>query len=106
MNMIFDWDENKEQTNSEKHGGVDFIDASLAVQDDFALEEYDQAHSTAEEKRFSCIGSTGRQVLYVVYTVRYEGTENAVYRIITARLAEPDERESYEREKFNSGYFG
>ena len=104
--IIFDWDENKERANIEKHSGVDFIDASLAAQDDFALEEYDQAHSTAEEKRFSCIGSTGRQVLYVIYTVRDEGTENEVYRIITARLAEPDERESYEQEKFNSGYFG
>ena len=104
--MVFDWDENKEQANIKKHDGVDFIDASLAVQDDFALEEYDQAHSTAEEKRFACIGSTGSQVLYVVYTVHNDGKENEVYRIITARLAESEERESYEREKFNSGYLG
>jgi uncharacterized DUF497 family protein len=78
----------------------------LAIQDEFAFEEFDAAHSSLEEKRFSCIGSTGKQQLYVVYTVRYEGTENEVYRIITARLAESEERESYEREKFNSGYFG
>ncbi len=103
--MIFDWDENKERTNIKNHDGIIFQEASSAIQDDFGLEEYDDAHSTADEKRYSCIGEVENKVLYVVYTVRDENTEDEIYRIISARLAEPEERESYEQEKFNSGYF-
>ncbi len=104
--MIFDWDENKEKSNIKNHNGVNFSEASRAIQDDFALEEYDDIHSTADEKRYSCIGGSENKVLYVIYTVRKEESENEIYRIISARLAEPEEKEIYEREKFNSGYFG
>ena len=31
--------------------------------------------------------------------------EDEIYRIISARIAEPEEKEIYEREKYNSGYF-
>ena len=104
--MIFDWDENKERENIKNHDRIDFEEASLAIEDDFALEEYDDAHSTADEKRFSCIGEGNQRVLYVIYTVRNEDTAEEIYRIISARLAEPKEKEIYEQEKFNSGYFG
>jgi len=104
--MIFDWDENKEKSNVKNHDGINFDEASQAIRDGFALEEYDDAHSTADEKRYVCIGETKRKILYVVYAVRGENIENEIYRIISARLAEPEEKEIYEREKFNSGYFG
>lgn len=103
--MIFDWDENKEKSNIKNHDGVDFQEASRAIQDFFALEEYDEAHSTAVEKRYACIGADANKIFYVIYTVRNENTENEIYRIISARLAEPPEEEIYEREKFNSGFF-
>ena len=104
--MIFDWDENKERENIKNHDGIDFEEAGWAIQDDFALEEYDDSHSTAEEKRYACIGEGRNRVLYVIYTIRNEESFGEVCRIISARLAEPDEKEIYEREKFNSGYFG
>lgn len=104
--MIFDWDENKEKLNIKNHDGIDFGEASRAVQDDFALEEYDNIHSTADEKRYKCIGESGNKILYIIYTVRNEAADDEIYRIISARLVEPDEKEVYEREKFNSGYFG
>lgn len=104
--MIFDWDENKEKLNIKNHDGVNFDEATRAVQDEFALEEYDDKHSTAVEKRYACIGEVGNKILYVVYTVRNEKIDDEICRIITARLAEHKEIESYEREKFNSGYFG
>ena len=104
--MIFDWDENKENLNIKNHDGIDFVEASQAILDDFALEEFDNAHSTADEKRYNCVGEGKNRILYVVYTVRNENTDNEIYRIISARLAEPEETESYEQEKFNSGYFG
>jgi uncharacterized DUF497 family protein len=104
--MIFDWDENKEKLNIKYHGGINFNEASLAIQDIFVLEEFDKIHSTAEEKRYFCIGQSINKILYVVYTVRNENTNNEIYRIISARPAEPDEEKIYEQEKFNSGYFG
>ncbi len=100
--MIFDWDENKEKLNIKNHDGIDFDEVSRAVQDYFALEEFDDVHSTADEKRYKCIGEGENRILYVVYTIG----DIEICRIISARLAEPQERESYEREKFNSGYFG
>ena len=103
--MIFDWDEKKERANIKNHDGIDFEEASRAIQDDFALEEYDDKHSTAVEKRYACIGTVESKILYVVYTMRNENTDDEICRIITARLAEPKEIESYEREKFKSGYF-
>lgn len=104
--MIFDWDENKERKNIKNHDGITFDEARLAIQDDFALEEYDDAHSTADEKRYACIGKPERKILYVIYAVRGANTENEIYRIVSARLAKPKERNIYERAKFNSGYFG
>ena len=104
--MIFDWDENKEKLNIKNHDGIDFDEASQAIQDYFALEEYDDVHSTADEKRYKRIGESGNKILYVVYTVRNEATDDEIYRIISARLADSEEKEIYEREKFNSGYFG
>lgn len=103
--MIFDWDENKEKLNVKSHDGIDFEEASFALQDEFALEEFDDAHSNAEEKRYACIGETENKVLYVIYAVRNENTENEIYRIISARLAEPEERKGYEQQKYNSGFF-
>ena len=102
MLIIFDWDENKERLNIKNHDGIDFDEASNAIQDYFALEEFDDAHSTADEKRYACIGEGRNRILYVIFTIR----DKEICRIISARLAEPDEREIYEREKFNSGYFG
>ena len=104
--MIFDWDENKERLNIKNHDGIDFDEASRAIQDEFVLEEYDDAHSTADEKRYKSIGESENKILYVVYAVRNETDGDEIYRIISARLAEPEEKEIYEREKFNSGYFG
>ena len=68
--MIFEWDENKKRLNVKNHDGIDFSDASLAIRDSFALEEYDDAHSTDDEKRYSCIGADANRILYVIYTVR------------------------------------
>ena len=100
--MIFDWDENKEKLNIKNHDGIDFDEASRAVQHYFALEEFDDKYSTGGEKRYKCIGEGESRILYVVYTIR----DKEICRIISARLAETQEKESYEREKFNSGYFG
>lgn len=47
-----------------------------------------------EEDRFIAIGWVNK-ILYVVYTVRIEKSEE-IYRMISARKAKPDEKKMYE----------
>ena len=68
--MIFDWDENKEKSNIKNHDGVNFNEASRAIHDDFALEEYDDAHSTADEKRYIVSAKAKTKFCISFYTVR------------------------------------
>jgi uncharacterized DUF497 family protein len=87
----FEWDENKNVLNKEKHGF--FFEEILAVFDDlFFLEAYDRDNSTAGETRWKGIASFDRRVYFFIsYTER--GTRT---RILSARLAEPNERERYD----------
>ncbi len=95
--MIFEWDINKERLNIKNHG-VTFNEAEQAFFDDFALDLYDDSHSDFEEQRFQILGMTAKDVLLVVYTIRYE----EIYRIISARKATKMEANSYweERKKY------
>ena len=88
MNLQFEWDEEKEKSNIEKHG-IDFETASHVFLDPNRMEYYDKAHSTLEEDRYITIGLVG-DVLTVVYTERVEAL-----RIISARVATKKEKEAY-----------
>ena len=79
--MKFEWDESKAETNIKKHG-VAFDEATLVFTDVFALEEYDDAHSTMREKRYNRIGAAGKEILFVTYTVKKEGVTDETYRLI------------------------
>jgi uncharacterized protein len=80
--MPFEWDDEKDKANRERHGlsfgevvelftsGVDFLDI------------YDENHSD-EEDRFVAIGPIHSGVVIVVYTER----QDDVVRIISARSA-------------------
>ena len=88
MNLQFEWDEEKEKSNTVKHG-IDFETASYVFLDPNRMEYYDKAHSTLEEDRYITIGLVG-DVLTVVYTERIEAL-----RIISARVATKKEKEAY-----------
>ena len=91
--MSFEWDELKAEANFKKHG-VRFPEAEPVFHDDFALTIQDQ-ESDPDESRFVSIGLGGKhRVLVVVYCFR-----GPKIRIISARLAEPHEREQYEEEQ-------
>ena len=77
--MIFEWDEEKNRINLEKHG-IDFETAMLVFNDLQRIEIYDVEHSTNED-RYNTIGMV-HDVLFVVYTERNENI-----RLISARLA-------------------
>lgn len=87
MALQFEWDDEKEQSNVEKHG-VDFDTAVKVFFDPNRIEYYDKSHST-DEDRFITIGFAGK-ILFVVYTERKENV-----RLIPARLATNSERRRY-----------
>jgi uncharacterized protein len=88
--MPFEWDDEKDKANRERHGlsfgevvelftsGVDFLDI------------YDENHSD-EEDRFVAIGPIHSGVVIVVYTER----QDDVVRIISARSATKKEIELF-----------
>ena len=85
--MTFEWDEEKNKINIEKHG-IDFDTAMLVFNDLQRIEIYDVEHSI-EEDRYNTIGMVN-DVLFVVYTERKDNI-----RLISARLATKLERSIY-----------
>ena len=94
----FEWDPEKDQNNQKKHGIS--LETATAIFDDPMLYEYaDSEHSGYNkygvwENRYIAIGWVSN-VLFVVYTVRMNGSDE-VYRMISARRATLVERRMYE----------
>ena len=78
MQMIFEWDEEKNRINIAKHG-VSFEEASMAFYDKDRLLADDHKHSTPNETRYFLYGNTGKGIVTVRFVVR----KNAI-RIIGA----------------------
>ena len=88
--MGFEWDEQKAQTNLEKHG-VSFQEAVTVFDDPLFVDFYDPDHSF-EEHRYIIIGTSAQgRLLMVSYTERGE-----LVRLISARELMPAERKAYE----------
>jgi uncharacterized DUF497 family protein len=87
----FEWDDAKAAENVARHG-VSFELARLVFDDAFGVAREDRSSSYSEE-RYILLGMTEDRVLAVVYTQRGPRT-----RIISARLAEPQERRRYHEE--------
>lgn len=85
--MDFEWDENKNKSNQEKHG-VDFTDAK-DVFDDTNRTNSEDNRKDYGEKRWITIGMVSNALLTVVYTIR-----DAI-RIISARRSNKKERQEY-----------
>ena len=112
--MEFEYDEEKNRKNIEKHG-ISFRNAARVFFDYDRIEMYDEEHSN-EEDRYDTIGDTSsgnltiignlhssgkvvNDILFVVYTERValeeNGREIEVTRLISARLATSFERGIY-----------
>jgi len=87
----FEWDQRKNTVNKENHGF--YFEEILAVFDDpFFLEAYDRENSTMDETRWKGIASFDRRIYFFIsYTDRANRT-----RILSARLAQPPEKERYD----------
>ena len=84
---IVEWDDRKAEINKKKHK-VNFETAAKVFLDDNRIDDFDEFHSD-DEDRVKTIGMVGK-ILAVVYTERQEK-----YRLISARLADRDEKEKY-----------
>ena len=89
--MEFEWDSNKNQRNVAMHG-IDFNDAKSAFHSN-VLNKVD-ARKDYGEQRLIGLGQLDGVIIAIVYTIR----KNKI-RIISARKANYDERQSY-KEKF------
>ena len=88
--MTFEWDDNKAETNSSKHG-VSFEEAKTVFDDLLYVDFYDPDHSEDEE-RYLIVGHSNRgRLLIVSYTERGDSI-----RLISAREVTRSEREAYE----------
>lgn len=85
--MKFEWDEDKNTINKEKHK-ISFETAAYVFDDPYYIEMFDFEHSV-DEDRYIAIGKVG-DVLFVVFTERKD-----TIRLISARLATNAERSLY-----------
>ncbi len=67
----FEWDENKDVINQQKHG-VSFEKAQYAFDDTHRVISRDLEHSSDLEERFFCFGLVDGRVLTVRFTYRRE----------------------------------
>lgn len=81
----FEWDERKNQLNLAKHG-IDFDDAIDIFDNPILLYRSDRN----QEERWVAIGKSHDHIIAVIFTRR-----NDIIRIISARSARKNEKESY-----------
>lgn len=89
--MLFEWDEDKDKINKQKHEMP--LKAGIPVFDDMNAIEFEDDRFNYGELRTIIIGMDNRtKLLYVVYTMR----SNNVTRLISVRKATRSERKLYE----------
>ena len=87
----FEWDEDKNNANREKHG-ISFEEILPMFGDPLFYEQYDGFHSTTEESRY-----LGMAKLHSVVVVVAVYTERIRTRIISARVSTSQEEARYEQ---------
>ncbi|KOP22946.1 hypothetical protein AMR41_29130 [Hapalosiphon sp. MRB220] len=81
MELKFEWDDRKAESNRHKHG-VSFEDATTVFNDSFAYIFDDEWHSVAEQREIIIGHDPKNRLLLVCFTER-----QGVIQIISARLA-------------------
>lgn len=92
--MDFEWDENKNLINQQKHG-VSFADVVDVFTDEFAIVFFNPDHSESEE-RFLIIGISNTKGVCLVSHC-YRNAETKI-RIISARKATKSEKAIYDEQ--------
>ena len=87
----FEWDEEKDRINFQKHG-IHFKTAAKVFLDPDKLIRKDEEHP--KEQRYDILGRVGK-ILFVVCTLRKHNT----IRLISARVATKAEKARYENDE-------
>lgn len=90
--IVFEWDENKNEINKRKHG-LSFEEAQEVFYDDNAILFDDPDHSFGEE-RFLIIGMVKSSKICIVRHC-YRNSDNVI-RLISAREATKREKKTYQ----------
>jgi uncharacterized protein len=94
--MQFEWDENKNKSNFNKHG-LSFSLARQAFTDPNLISIFDGIYDG--EERWTTLGMIGPfSIIVVISTMGDDDNGEEIIRIISARRAEPKERRVHERE--------
>jgi uncharacterized DUF497 family protein len=88
----FEWDPSKASLNLKKHG-VAFDEAKTVFFDEFAVQFFDEPHSTTED-RFLMLGLSSLSRILIV--CHCEPGDAGVIRIISARKATKTEKSFYQ----------
>jgi uncharacterized DUF497 family protein len=100
--MQYEWDEEKNRLNQEKHG-ISFEMAALVFEDERCLVRLDRIDETGEQ-RWHAIGAARIEpdvavVLLVVHVYREETNAEEITRIISARKAENNDIVRYQEQE-------
>jgi len=95
MDLRFEWDETKAETNLSKHG-VSFQEARTVFLDPLARIFDDELHSVDELREIIIGHSSDGRLLLVSFTEREVG----LVRIISTRRATRRERNDYEENQY------
>jgi uncharacterized protein len=91
MQLRFEWDKRKAETNQRKHG-ISFDEAQSVFSDDLSIIVSDPDHSNEEDRAIIIGRSRKGHTLVVCYVER-----NDAIRLISARRATRSEMEKYEQ---------
>lgn len=91
MELIFEWDKNKEEINFKKHK-VSFKEAMTVFYDPLSKIFDDEIHSITEKREIIIGHSNNGRIIIVIFT---EKKQNLI-RLISARAATTKERKDYE----------
>ena len=91
MNLTFEWDEEKANSNLKKHK-ISFQEGKTIFDDPFLLTFPDFEHSEFEERYINIGTSAKGRILILIHTERRKNI-----RIINCRKATSTERRAYEK---------
>lgn len=93
--MKFEWDENKNRINQEKHG-ISFEEAQEVFDDALHISKLDYRFNYFEE-RWITLGATSKHKVLVVANLFFSDEGEEIIRIISARKANNKEQKVYEK---------
>ena len=93
--MKYEWNEEKNKLNQDKHG-ISFEEAKEVFEDALHISKLDHRFSYFEE-RWITLGSTSKHKVLVVANLFFTDDGEEIIRIISARKANKQERNTYEK---------